>query len=107
MAPEAGAPGAALVAKWCSADRVLPVTGSFIASTCFNEGIQLTAALSTFVMHMLTLPQHNNTTPDDIGICEAYLAFLRAGGDNGAYWRVLDSHGEPMPAPHCHAVMTN
>lgn len=36
---------------------------------------------------------HNNTTPDDIGICEAYLAFLRANGDNGAYWAVLDSHG--------------
>ena len=40
--------------------------------------------------------QHNNTTPDDIGICEAYLAFLRAAGDNGAYWRVLDSHGQFM-----------
>lgn len=38
--------------------------------------------------------QHNNTTPDDIGICEAYLAFLRKGGDNGAYSSVLDSHGE-------------
>lgn len=25
---------------------------------------------------------HNNTTPDDIVICEAYLAFLRAGGNN-------------------------
>mmetsp|Transcript_20854 Transcript_20854/g.62756 ORF Transcript_20854/g.62756 Transcript_20854/m.62756 type:complete len:1085 (+) Transcript_20854:1468-4722(+) len=36
---------------------------------------------------------HNNTTPDDIGICEAYLAFLRGNGDNGAYWKVLDSHG--------------
>lgn len=39
--------------------------------------------------------QHNNTTPDDIGICEAYLAFLRGSGDNGAYWAVLDSHGAP------------
>lgn len=36
---------------------------------------------------------HNNTTPDDVGICEAYLAFLRSGGDNGAYWRVLSDHG--------------
>eukprot|EP00873_Tetraselmis_striata_P000762 jgi/Tetstr1/421026/TSEL_012071.t1 len=36
---------------------------------------------------------HNNTTPDDVGICEAYLAFLRGNGDNGAYWRVLSDHG--------------
>ena len=35
----------------------------------------------------------NNTTPDDVGICEAYLAFLRANGDNGVYWRVLSDHG--------------
>lgn len=54
------------------------------------------AAEEAEVIQHCTLPalQHNNTTPDDIGICEAYLAFLRAGGDNGAYWRVLDSHGE-------------
>ena len=36
---------------------------------------------------------HNNTTPDDIGICEAYVAFLKADGDNGVYWRVLSDHG--------------
>jgi len=36
---------------------------------------------------------HNNTTPDDIGICEAYLAFLQEGGNNAAYWAVLDQHG--------------
>ncbi len=36
---------------------------------------------------------HNNTTPDDIGICEAYIAFLKADGDNGVYWRVLSDHG--------------
>ncbi len=38
---------------------------------------------------------HNNTTPDDIGICEAYIAFLKADGDNGVYWRVLSDHGAP------------
>ena len=32
---------------------------------------------------------HNNTTPDDIVICEAFLAFTRADGDVGEYWRVL------------------
>jgi hypothetical protein len=26
---------------------------------------------------------HNNTTPDDVPICEAYLAFLASGGDRG------------------------
>lgn len=36
---------------------------------------------------------HNNTTPDDVVICEAYLAFLRSGGDNAAYWRVLNDNG--------------
>jgi alpha-glucan,water dikinase len=36
---------------------------------------------------------HNNTTPDDIGICKALLAFLRAGGNMDVYWRVLGEHG--------------
>lgn len=36
---------------------------------------------------------HNNTTPDDVPICRAYLAFLRANGDNGVYWRVLSDNG--------------
>ena len=36
---------------------------------------------------------HNNTTPDDIPICNAYLAFLRSGGDVGTYWRVLNAEG--------------
>jgi len=36
---------------------------------------------------------HNNTTPDDVGICEAYLAFLRTNGDIGAYWGTLSDHG--------------
>ncbi len=45
---------------------------------------------------------HNNTTPDDVAICEAYIAFLEAGGDNGAYWRVLSDAGGPagwVPLP--------
>ena len=36
---------------------------------------------------------HNNTTPDDIGICRAYLAFLRAEGDVTAYDRALEAEG--------------
>lgn len=36
---------------------------------------------------------HNNTTPDDVGICEAYLAFLRSNGDMGSYWGTLSDHG--------------
>ncbi|KAK9852315.1 hypothetical protein WJX84_008608 [Apatococcus fuscideae] len=36
---------------------------------------------------------HNNTTPDDIPICEAYLAFMESGGDLGTYWRVLSDAG--------------
>ena len=32
---------------------------------------------------------HNNTSPDDIVICEAYLAFLRGNSDLNAYWKTL------------------
>ena len=38
---------------------------------------------------------HNNTTPDDVAICEAFIAFLEAGGDMGTYWGVLSEHGTP------------
>lgn len=41
---------------------------------------------------------HNNTTPDDIPICEAYLAFLESSGNVGAYWRVLSDAGEHLAA---------
>lgn len=36
---------------------------------------------------------HNNTTPDDVHICEAYIAFLEADGEQSAYWRVLSDNG--------------
>ena len=36
---------------------------------------------------------HNNTTPDDIHICEALLAFLKNGGDTAKYWEVLGKNG--------------
>jgi len=36
---------------------------------------------------------HNNTTPDDVGICKALIAFLRAGGNLQEYWRVLRDNG--------------
>jgi alpha-glucan,water dikinase len=36
---------------------------------------------------------HNNTTPDDIVICEAYLAFLRSNGDVGTFYRTLEEGG--------------
>jgi len=34
---------------------------------------------------------HNNTTPDDIVICEAYLEFLRSNGDLGSFYRTLEA----------------
>ncbi len=40
---------------------------------------------------------HNNTTPDDVAICEAFIAFLKSGGDNGAYWSVLSDAGGSSP----------
>jgi alpha-glucan,water dikinase len=36
---------------------------------------------------------HNNTTPDDIVICEAYLAFLRSNGDHELFYRTLEAGG--------------
>ena len=43
---------------------------------------------------------HNNTTPDDVAICEAFIAFLKAGGDRGAYWSVLSDAGRcPLGMP--------
>jgi len=36
---------------------------------------------------------HNNATPDDIVICEAYLAFLRSNGDLGAFYNTLNEGG--------------
>ena len=36
---------------------------------------------------------HNNTTPEDITICEAVIAFLKSGGNIDVYWKVLNSNG--------------
>ena len=36
---------------------------------------------------------HNNTTPDDIPICEALLAYLKSGGNMVKYWEVLNNNG--------------
>jgi alpha-glucan,water dikinase len=35
---------------------------------------------------------HNNTTPDDIAICEAYLEFLTSNGDLDRFYRKLQEH---------------
>ena len=36
---------------------------------------------------------HNNTTPDDVLICEAYLEFLCHHGDAAVFYRVLEAGG--------------
>ena len=36
---------------------------------------------------------HNNTTPDDIVICEAYLEFLRGNGDLHSFYQRLEQGG--------------
>ena len=33
---------------------------------------------------------HNNTSPDDVVICEALIAYIDAGLDISAYWRTLE-----------------
>eukprot|EP00933_Yihiella_yeosuensis_P052011 TRINITY_DN49998_c0_g1_i1.p1 TRINITY_DN49998_c0_g1~~TRINITY_DN49998_c0_g1_i1.p1 ORF type:complete len:1139 (+),score=240.32 TRINITY_DN49998_c0_g1_i1:3-3419(+) len=35
---------------------------------------------------------HNNTTPADIGICRAIIAYLKSGGNMSEYWKVLGEH---------------
>jgi len=36
---------------------------------------------------------HNNATPDDIVICEAYLKFLRSNGDLNIFYKILENSG--------------
>jgi alpha-glucan,water dikinase len=36
---------------------------------------------------------HNNTTPDDMVICEAYLAFLSSNGNRDTFYRTLEAGG--------------
>lgn len=36
---------------------------------------------------------HNNTSPDDVVICDALMAFWRGNGDLGAYWNIILSNG--------------
>lgn len=36
---------------------------------------------------------HNNTTPDDVVICEAYLGFLKSSGDLAEFYRLLEAGG--------------
>ena len=36
---------------------------------------------------------HNNTTPDDIVICEAVINFLKSKGDINVYWKTLKEGG--------------
>ncbi|MBN2144333.1 MAG: hypothetical protein JW774_06910, partial [Candidatus Aureabacteria bacterium] len=42
---------------------------------------------------------HNESTPDDIVICEAYLAFLKSNGDLDVYYRVLWDRGIAKVSP--------
>ncbi|MBW2163567.1 MAG: hypothetical protein JRF43_03735, partial [Deltaproteobacteria bacterium] len=36
---------------------------------------------------------HNNTTPDDVVICEAYLGFLKNNGNLDLFYKILDAGG--------------
>lgn len=36
---------------------------------------------------------HNNTTPDDVPICEALLGYLKSGGNMSNYWDHLKKNG--------------
>jgi alpha-glucan,water dikinase len=49
--------------------------------------------VSEIFMEQWHQKMHNNTTPDDIVICEAYLAFLRRDGDLDIFCRTLEAGG--------------
>jgi alpha-glucan,water dikinase len=49
--------------------------------------------VSEIFMEQWHQKMHNNTTPDDIIICEAYLAFLRSHGDPDAFYTTLEASG--------------
>jgi len=49
--------------------------------------------VSEIFMEQWHQKMHNNTTPDDIVICEAYLAFLRSNGDPDIFYRTLEAGG--------------
>jgi alpha-glucan,water dikinase len=36
---------------------------------------------------------HNNTTPDDVVLCEAYIGFLKSNGDLDRFYRALEASG--------------
>jgi alpha-glucan,water dikinase len=38
---------------------------------------------------------HNNSSPDDLAICQALLDYLAAGQDLQVYWDSLAAQGEP------------
>eukprot|EP00930_Biecheleria_cincta_P046432 TRINITY_DN32012_c0_g1_i1.p1 TRINITY_DN32012_c0_g1~~TRINITY_DN32012_c0_g1_i1.p1 ORF type:complete len:2307 (+),score=411.66 TRINITY_DN32012_c0_g1_i1:130-7050(+) len=70
-----------------------------------NQGQQIRDEI-LHIMHRNKIPEvaghfyeqwhqklHNNTTPDDVGICKALLAFLRSQGNMSEYWKVLADHG--------------
>jgi alpha-glucan,water dikinase len=49
--------------------------------------------VSEIFMEQWHQKMHNNTTPDDVVICEAYLAFLRSNGDTHTFYRRLEEGG--------------
>jgi alpha-glucan,water dikinase len=49
--------------------------------------------VSDIFMEQWHQKMHNNTTPDDIVVCEAYLAFLRSEGSFDIFYRTLEEGG--------------
>jgi alpha-glucan,water dikinase len=40
---------------------------------------------------------HNNTSPDDVAICQALLDYIASGLDISAYWGTLKAAGARAP----------
>lgn len=100
-----------LARKLCSAWKAFPEVRLWVRWTLStlgrggNKGQEIRDEI-LHIMHRNKIPEtaghfyeqwhqklHNNTTPDDVGICRALIAFLRSNGNMGEYWKVLLDHG--------------
>ncbi|MBK8481529.1 MAG: hypothetical protein IPL40_10185 [Proteobacteria bacterium] len=98
--------GELLVQRFAGAPRARPLVRLLLGTVgAANEGQRIRDEILE-IMHRHRIKEvaghfleewhqklHNNTTPDDVAIAEAYLAFLRSDGDLLRYWAELQRHG--------------
>ncbi|GFH06759.1 R1 protein, alpha-glucan water dikinase, partial [Haematococcus lacustris] len=77
--------------------RILSAAQDRLTGTVASAHARTSGEAQEWVRLLLTTEWHqklhNNTTPDDVPICEAYLAYLESNGSMSAYWRTLSDAG--------------